>query len=745
ALHEEALREASRQLDSMLVQTDFVIPDHVDGRGIATVEGMLGALPQVRRVRANLTFKTVSVMWDPGRGQGTAIAVALHEAGFPSTVRDLSGEATPEHERRGRMLLLSLAVAGFAAANIMLLSVSVWSGASQETAQLFHLISGLIAVPAVAFAGRPFFLSAAGALAARRLNMDVPISLAVLMATGMSVVESLRGGEEAYFDAAVMLLFFLLIGRYLDETMREKARGAVERLARLSARSAMLVGEGGETRFVPVDTIRPGMLLRILPGERAPVDCEVVAGASDIDRSLVSGESRPLRAADGTVLEAGVVNLTGSLDVRALREASASFLAGIVSMMQAAEHGRTRYVRIADRMARLYAPVVHLLAFATFLAWAVSGAAWTDAIYTAIAVLIITCPCALGLAVPVAHVVAANRLLADGVLLRDGSALERLAAADHVVFDKTGTLTAGEPAVCSVEGLEPSHEPVVRALAGASRHPLSRAIRVHLGDGAIAALESVAEVPGHGVEGIWRGTRVRLGRPDWAAGGAAEGSADEDAGGSSLVAFAAEGENPATFALDDALRPDAAAAVARLREGGLAVEIASGDTARAVAATADAAGIACFRAGMTPRDKLARLADIQAGGHKVLMVGDGLNDAPSLAAADVSMAPASASDVGRLAADFVFIRPGLMAVARARETARAADIVVRQNFAIAIAYNCVAVPLAMAGAVTPLVAAIAMSASSVAVVANSLRLAIAGRERAAPAAPRAAMGREATA
>lgn len=728
-LRDEELRAASRPLGTGLMQTVFVVPDMHCAACISMIESSLNALPQVENARANLTTRRVTVVWDKIRGSGVELECSLNAAGFSNFVQGAdAGDAGDRLlTENGRQLLLSLAVAGFAAANIMLLSVSVWSGADAETAQLFHLISGMIAVPAVAFSGRPFFSSAMRALSAGRFNMDVPISLAVLLALGMGLYESMTGGGEAYFDACVTLLFFLLIGRYLDHLMRERARGAVASLVRLTAKGGVLIEPNGQLHYIPQGEIETGMRLRVMPGERFPVDAEIVSGTSDIDRSLVTGESDSVQARTGDRLEAGVLNLTGAVDVIATSDASNSFLAEVLKLMEAAQSGRARYVRVAARMASIYAPAVHLLAFITFIGWMlVSGGDWKASLYTAIAVLIVTCPCALGLAVPVVHVIGAMRLFKQGILMRDGSAFERLAEIDTVAFDKTGTLTSKATHIAAIIDLRKDDEPLVRTLAAHSSHPAAMAIANHLGKTLPAIrLGDIREVPGFGIKANYRGRKVRLGRPQWV-GEISRNAAQADP--QVTTAFAVEGAATAGFTLASDLAGDAAAAVDSLKRSGLALEILSGDRPGAVRSVVEQLGIDAWSAEMTPAGKTHHLDAMREAGHKTAMVGDGLNDAPALAAAHVSFAPASASEAGRLAADIVYTRGSLLAVPFAYAIAKRTKVLVRQNFGLAIAYNCVAVPLAVAGLVTPLVAAIAMSASSIVVVANSMRLSSGGRE-----------------
>ncbi|MEZ5812521.1 MAG: heavy metal translocating P-type ATPase [Rhizobiaceae bacterium] len=705
----EEIRLASRPLGNGLMQTSLAVPDLHCGACLRTVETALGRLDGVELARANLSARRVTVQWRAD-GEVPQIAQALERAGYAAHLNDPDRADGDEALKR---LIRAIAVAGFAAANIMLLSVSVWSGADAATRDLFHWISALIALPAVAYSGRIFFGSAWQALRARSLNMDVPIALAILLAFAMSLYETANHGEHAYFDAATTLMFFLLIGRALDHVMREKARSAVTGLARMSARGAVVLRDDGSRDYVGISDVRPGMRIIVAAGERIPVDGRVETGRSEIDCSIVTGESAPEAIAPGGAVRAGTLNLTGAVTMVAEATADDSFLAEMRRLMEAAEGGRARYRRIADRAAEIYAPAVHLAAAASFLAWYAISGDLHHSVYTAIAVLIITCPCALGLAVPVVQVVAARRLFESGIMVKDGAALERIAECDHVVFDKTGTLTADRVALADRGDIDADAMALAAAMASQSRHPYSRAIAA-AAEGGEGRVGDVTEHPGFGLEAREGENLIRLGRPDWAL--------DDATGIDDPVVLSSNGRLVAGFDFTSVPRADAGAAIAALRQMGLEAEILSGDRPATVRALAETLGVARFAGGVLPDGKLERLAVLGGEGHKALMVGDGINDAPALAAAHASMAPAGAADIGRQAAGFVFLRDSLMAVPLAVRTARNASRLVRQNFALAIAYNIVAVPAAALGYVTPLVAALAMSASSIVVIANALRL-----------------------
>ncbi|WP_366554860.1 cation-translocating P-type ATPase [Aquibaculum sediminis] len=707
----EELRLESRRTDEGQHVVELAVPAMHCGGCIRRIEGALNALPGVVGARVNLTAKRVAVRWDGG-----------DPPPLLETLQDLGYDAhfySPTEDRKDRVLselLRALAVAGFAAGNIMLLSVSVWSGADAEARNLFHWISAAIALPVLAYSGRIFFRSAWAALRRGQTNMDVPISIGVLLAFGMSLYDTIHHGPHAYFDATVMLLFFLLIGRTLDHVMRERARSAVAGLARLGARGAVVEDAEGRRRYRPVEDIEVGARVLVAAGERVPVDGEVHYGTSDLDASLVSGESAPMTVAPGARLQAGTLNLTGPLTLRATATARDSFLAEMIRLMESAEAGRGTYRRIADRASRLYAPVVHSLALLSFLGWMVVAGDWHLAVTIAVAVLIITCPCALGLSVPMVQVVAARRLFDQGIMVKDGGGLERLAEVDTVVFDKTGTLTLGRPRLLERDRLDHENLGIAAALAAHSRHPHSRALLDAASTQAPRlTFDRVEERPGYGLEGRIGETVYRLGLPSWAL---AEGENLPDGG----TVLSRDGRPLGLYHFEDPLRPAAADAVAALKRRGLSVEILSGDHAGAVENLARRLGVTEHRAATRPADKAAHLAALAAAGRRVLMVGDGLNDAPALAAAHVSMAPANAADVGRNAADLVFLRDSLEAVPGALAIAERAGRLVQQNFALSLFYNVLALPFAVLGFVTPLIAALAMSLSSILVVANALRL-----------------------
>ena len=711
-----ALSDRAAHVDESQTVTLAVANMHCGGC-MQKVETALNSVPGVLGARVNLSAKRVSAL--SRRGVHAAELVdALERAGFVAA--ELASDVLNTPKGADHDFLRRIGVAGFAAANIMLLSVSVWASRgtdmSPSVQSLFHWLSALIALPAIAYAGVPFFRSAAQALSARRVNMDVPISLGVTLATLMSVYQSMRGSEQVYFDAAITLLFFLLVGRFLDQRMRARAAGAAANLIGLAGSAATVIQDDGSSVRLNARALAPRMRVLTAAGERFAADGHLVEGEGQVDQSLITGESAPCRVAVGSLIYAGTVNLSGPMITEATSTSDNTLLAEIARLMTAAEQGRGRYVRLADRAARLYAPLVHTLGLLTFVGWLLVGHGWEGALTAAIAVLIITCPCALALAVPAVQVAATSRLFSRGVLVKTPDALERLAEVDTVVFDKTGTLTLGRPNLVNKAQVGTGALASAAALAVNSRHPYAKAIvRAAQEDGIVVVpAANVREVPGYGLERDLPDGSERLGSPIWCS--------IEPTDGSATVCYRAASGSITTFVLADQVRSDAAETVRRFEMGGLSVEMLSGDRSNVACATASALGIASWRAEVLPTDKIARLKQLADRGAKVLMVGDGLNDAPALAAAHASLSPSTAADISQTAADAIFQGDVLAPVLEAVAVARAAHRMAIQNFAIAVGYNLVFVPLAMTGHVTPLLAAIAMSASSVAVTANALRL-----------------------
>ncbi|MEL6913136.1 MAG: heavy metal translocating P-type ATPase [Pseudomonadota bacterium] len=679
------------------VTHELVLPGIHCAGCIGGVERALRGCADISDARVNLTRKRVAISAREG-ADPTPWIRELAKAGFEAheVAEDGSSEARAED------YTVHMGVAGFAMMNVTLLSVAVWAGAGDTTRDFLHWVSAAIALPAAAFSAQPFFRSAARALLARRVNMDVPISLAILLACAMSLYEVMHSGRHAWFDAALTLTFFLLVGRVLDQRLRRAAHSAADNLAAMEPSRVTRIEAGIRVSRLLTE-IEVGDVLSLTAGARVPVEARLMGDGALIDASFITGESDPVQRAAGASLHAGEIVLTGPVTVSATAVGEDTTLRRIAQLVATAEGARGQYIGVADRAAEIYTPLVHVLSAAAFLGWYIATGDVRTAINVAIATLIITCPCALGLAVPAVAVAATARLYRAGLLITSDTALERFSEVDTVVFDKTGTLS--ERRLRVPEGLGDTDRGVLRALADSSDHPLCRTLSRDLRDVAPAPLTEVAETAGQGVTARHGGRPVALGRP-------------RDAGGNTVFET---GEGIHTLDAAEALLPSAAGAVAALKGAGLKVVMLTGDTPANAARMAAALGLEDVRAGLGPEDKLGVIQDLEARGAKVLMVGDGLNDTAALAAAHASMAPGSALDASRKAADAIIVARDLAMIATGLTVSRRATRRMAQNINISTLYNLIAVPVAIAGFATPLAASIAMSTSSITVVLNAMR------------------------
>lgn len=678
---------------------------------VALIENALKKNPAITAARLNLSTKRLRITWQGAAELGEGWITQIRNMGYQAVAYNPDTAETAD-KLKEKSLLRYLAVAGFASGNLMLFSVPLWSSDSVEmgpaTRTFFHWVQAAIAIPAIAYCGIPFYRSAWRALKDFRTNMDVPISVAVILATFMSLFETVTFGSHSYFDSAVMLLFFLLIGRYLETRARGRARSAAHDLLQMMTGSATLLHKNGTTETIPLSEIKEGMCLLVAAGEKISADGIVLTGTSDIDTSLITGETLPQAVKTGFPLFAGTINISAPITLRVSRAGEHSLLSEIIKLMESAEQAQAKYVTVADKISGWYTPAVHALSAITFMGWMIWGAAWQVSLLYAATVLIITCPCALGLAVPVVQVLASGKLMRGGILLKSGSALERLATITHAVFDKTGTLTLGKPTLTSTHTTEQLQ--FAASLATHSKHPLSQTI-AQAYTGPLLPL-TVTEMQGCGLEA----QGVRLGKRSWAT------QLPDDANNSLELWLAVQGQPPIRFTFADQLREDARTVIETLQQSGVSIILLSGDREEVTKDIATKLGISNYRGALTPLQKTDRIAALKAGGARVLMVGDGLNDAPSLSSATISMSPSSAIDITQNAADIVFQGKRLKPVITALRTAQFAQVLVKQNFALAILYNVVAIPMAVAGLVTPLIAAIAMSSSSLLVIANAMRL-----------------------
>jgi Cu2+-exporting ATPase len=694
-------------------------------------EETLRRVPGVTAAEINYATHRARVRWNPERVQLSRILAAISGIGYRAYPFDPKRLESVRGTERSDALW-RLFVAGFGMMQVMMYAVPVYLAEegtmSADIEGLMRWASLVLTLPVVLYSAQPFFRGALRDFRLRRLGMDVPVALGVAVAFGASVWATLTRSGEVYFDSVAMFVFLLLLGRYLELRARQEAASAIQYLAKLQPDLAERFTDfptSRQTETVPAAKLRRGEMILVKPGAVVPADGVVTEGRGEVAEAVITGESRAVPKPPGASVIGGSVNVGGPLVVRVECVGPDSVLAGIVKMVERAVGEKQRIAELADRYAHWF--VVAILAIA-----ALSAAAWLvldppRALWIAVAVLVVTCPCALSLATPVALTAATGELARNGFVVTRGHAIEALANATDVVFDKTGTLTQGEMRVVSVEPFGPLGPDECLALAAAleqgSEHPIARAVlsaarERRLVLPAAAALDSHA---GLGVVGRIDGSDCAVGRRSFVL--RSKDESDVDGGVAHTVVWVArDGALLARVVIGDVLRPEAARAVARIRATGRGVHLLSGDTVGPVSHVAGVLGLDSWRAGASPGDKCDHVARLQAEGRRVCMVGDGVNDAPVLAKAAVSIAMAEGAHLAQVHADAILLSGRLDRLADALELSTRTLRVIRQNLAWAFAYNLVAVPLAVAGLVTPWLAGLGMSASSLAVVLNALRL-----------------------
>ncbi len=696
-------------------------------------ETHLARQPGVTAVDINYATRRARVRWDERVTKLSSLLEAIQSIGYRAHPYDAARfEELAQKERRTAQWRLF--VAGFGMMQVMMYAVPVYMAGGDMTAdieQLMRWASLVLTLPVMFYSSAPFFMNAWRDLKMRRVGMDVPVALGMGSAFLASVWATLAASGEVYFDSVTMFVFFLLFGRYLEMMARQKAARGVEALARALPAFAERLPHWPATAAerVAVADLAVGDVVRVKPGETIPGDGEVLDGASRCDESLLTGESRPVPKAVGDMVIGGSVNVASPLVLRLAKVGESTRLASIRRLMEQAAAERPGIVQMADRVAVRFVWVLLALATATAIYWINVDLA--QALWITVAVLVVSCPCALSLATPTALTVATGALAKAGVLVTRGHAIETLARADTWVFDKTGTLTVGRPSVVEMRlasGREASEVfSLVRALEQATEHPVGHALRQKVGAGEAAPVSDLRAVTGQGIEARRAmGGMVRVGMPAFVAELHGQPAPDEMAGwldaGDTVVALGDATGWLAWFRVADALRLEAHAALAELRARGVRLVILSGDAPRTVAAVAAELGIVEHHGGMSPEEKHAWLNAAQAQGATVAMVGDGVNDAPVLAQAHVSVAMGGGTDLARSQADVVLLSDDLAHLAQGVRLARRTLRIMRQNLWWAFTYNVTAIPLAMTGWVTPWMAGIGMSASSLLVVLNALRL-----------------------
>ena len=714
ALPQDVLKTYLHTNEQGVQQLQFMVEGVHCAACMARIEGAMNHVDGVEQARLNLSTKRLTLTWKGPLTIAENAVSAANKAGYGLTPYDpviLERKADADE----RFLLKCVAVAGFASMNVMLLSVSLWAGAGGETRMFFQWISALIVLPALTYAGRPYFYAAYNGITHKRLGMDVPISVALILTSAISLYDTVVGAGETYFESAIMLLFFLLIGRYLEARVKGRSRNAAEHLLGLQHTFVAVQGEDGKVMLTQSAEVPLGSIVLWRQGERLGVDGILESESASADTSVLTGESLPRSVRKHEAVQAGLVNRGASVTVKTTAVGQGTVLAELARLVDNATTVKNAYTRLADRISRSYAPLVHTLALATFTVCMLVGIDGHESVLRAAAVLIVTCPCALALAVPTVQVALMGRMLRSGIILKSGEALEKLATITHVILDKTGTLTLGKPRLMG--GGSEAQRKLAARMAIHSQHPLSVAL-AHHGE-VVTPLPDVEEIAGKGLKAVYKGETLLLGSAKLC--GVKE---PKDMPDVPRVWFAQGSKTPVMFTFDDPLRADAVAAVEALRRLEINVQVLSGDRTETVETVAANVGIHGFEGEATPQRKQEVLAKMARQGCVTMMVGDGLNDAPSLALAPVGVSFGQASDLAKLSADVILQRENLMALPLLVKLAQKAKRAVWQNVSISLAYNMVTIPLAMMGYITPMYAALAMSASSLMVVTNA---ALAGR------------------
>ncbi|MBY6185510.1 cadmium-translocating P-type ATPase [Marinobacter hydrocarbonoclasticus] len=680
------------------------------------IEKHVAALPGVAHISVNTTTQRAVLRWDATQQKLSDLLLAMTQIGYQAAPFQQDAQEAKD-AKESQNFLLRIGLAGLATMQVMMLAVALYTGyfydLEPEYRDYFRWVSMIFATPVVLYSAQPFYFSAMRALMSLRVNMDVPVSIAILLAYGASCVATAKGTGEVFFESISMFTFFLLLGRFFEQRARRKASENASNLQKLIPATALLI-ENGEERQVAAKSLKPGQRYRVLPGQRIAVDGVLVLGESGVNESMLTGEQEPVAKAPGAPLYAGTVNLDQTIEVEVTTVGAEQRINTLVRLQEQAAAQKPQIAEFADKVAQYFVPVILVLALVTYLVW--HQLAPEDAFWIMLSVLVATCPCALALATPAALTCGTNRMMQQGLLVKSARVLEALPKISHLLFDKTGTLTEGQLNIRQVHHFDSAVSEtelltIAAALESHSSHPVARAFTPHR-DLSVHA-EAVRNHTGKGLEGSINGVHYRIGQQRFIG---------TELGESGWVFLASDDKVLAAFELADKLRPDARATIARLSRQGLSSEMLSGDPNPRALSLAKEVGLETAHYDHSPEQKLARVSQLQSEGHRVAMFGDGINDAPVLAGADVSVAMGSGTDLAKCHADLVLLGDKLGPVVEAIDTARQTNRVIRQNLAISLCYNLLILPLAISGNVPPYLAAAGMSLSSLVVVANSLRL-----------------------
>lgn len=696
------------------------------------IESILQKQENVILARINLSRKYLKLKW---RGQGEEAKSQIKN--YIETINEIGYKLFPfdelileESEKKyNNDLIKYLALAGFGAGNVMLFSSILWfsdlNALGHATIDLIHFASALIVLPIIVYSARPFLYSAIKSIKSGYLNMDVTIASAIILICIVSLIESFKGATHVYFDSAIMLIFFLLIGKYLDFRARKQAFDIAKEFSLLSANFARVVKDDNQIEIISTKNIKKDMILLVVAGDKIPADAIVIEGESEIDNAIISGESLPKQISKNSEIYAGATNLNAPIKIKVLKDYENSLLQEIVKITENTESQKNKYIKIADKLAIYYTPAVHILAAATFSLWYFYfKTSFENSLLNAIAVLIITCPCALALAVPIAQTITISNFIKRGILIKSGDALEKLKDIDVIIFDKTGTLTIGKPQLIDIIGLsrnlteeeKNTYLKLASSLAAYSSHPISKSLADSY-FGQKIALE-VTEEKGFGLTSYLDGRVLKLGKKDFVL----TKNYDNEQAANHTKCYLKHGDDEILFLFRDTLKPDAFTTIASLKALNKKIILLSGDNKNIVEEIAKTLDINEFYFEKTPLQKLEFLKSLKLENKKIMMFGDGINDAPSLSLADISVSFCDSSGIAQSCADIVLWAPGLNPILEIFSSTKRFMTTIKENLWIALLYNLIAIPFAVMGFVTPLISAISMSLSSILVLLNSLRI-----------------------
>jgi Cu2+-exporting ATPase len=686
------------------------------GSCVWLIESSLKSLQYIKTARITVSTNRLEVIWDGDKDDVKEIVDMIIHLGYQ--VSPFSPELVNDQEiQREKELLKAIAVAGFAAAQIMALAFAVWIGNYNDSMgpylrYFLHIISGVIAVPTILYSSRIFIKSALNAIKQHRTNIDIPISIGIIATLLISIQETVRMSDYAYYDAAASLAFLLLVGRYLDLKAKNKARAGIRSIMFQQPNVAYVIRDD-QVICVTARSVKKSDVILVKPGEKFPVDGMVTDGESEVDNSLISGETSPIHIRTGSYVYAGTINLNNGVKIKAEKIGDQTTIAEILRLIESIEKDKSRFVKIADKLAQYFTPAILSLSMLTFCIWFFpNGGNFFDATLNAVSLLIITCPCALGLAVPMVQIVIFSKLIKQGVFIKASDALERLNQVDTIVFDKTGTLTMGMPALLNFDTFTFEEQKIIASVAAKSNHILCKAICSKFNDPIIDL--DVIEAKGEGLYAKNNNDEFWLGRGSWAG---AYGSNSEDT--YLEVWYKKNCEEPKRMVFKDELRKEAKEVIDNLQKK-YEIFLLSGDRDRNVAQVADVLRIKNSFGEKNYKEKYEFIKNLESKGKKVLMIGDGLNDALALKAAFASISPKTSIAISQDATDVLY-NGNLKGILVIMAAAATSIKVIKQNFAISIIYNCITIPVAMMGLANPIIAAIAMSLSSITVIMNSLR------------------------